>query len=78
MTHKEKAKRLIEGIDDDIDSAYHDVGSLRELIHAMLREISNLTSREHPKRCLCCGEVREASELEACGQCGCNLEGPCE
>ena len=78
VRHLINANRLIEGIDHDISSEYHDVGSCRKLIFAMLENVRDLTWRQHPKRCVCCGEVREASERDACGQCGSKMDGPCE
>jgi len=48
-----------------------------QLLIDAITEIRSLTGRDNPKRCACCGEVREASEVP-CGQCGCPLDGPCE
>ena len=74
---RDDVRWLIENPDMTKGSSYHDSGSCWTLIEGFREEIRSLTGRVKPKRCVCCGEVRESTEL-LCGQCGCCLDGPCD
>ena len=67
---------LIENPEMTMGSTYHDAGSCWKLIEGFREEIRSLTGRVRPKRCVCCGTIRESTET-VCGQCGCCLNGPC-